>query len=205
MERCSRNKSFLNSRARPSALATAVATPILMSSVIRSNCKSTWLFFHGFGHYSKLCGIADTLWSQGLRLCLGKSAWRERRNVQWRGLAGDQISHDARGQRCEQDAIAEVPSGDENSRCVGLADERQIVRGPGAQTNPAFFDGKISQFRDQPRRSAVEVFDHRRLDGPIVASVFYCCTDDNSSRAARNQIDVRRKHTMLQQILATRK
>jgi hypothetical protein len=75
------------------------------------------------------------------RLCqFGRGAgWREGREVDGRGNAGEKLRHDVRGGGGEENAIAVVASGDEMVRfCGQSAEERKAVGSCGAETCPGF-------------------------------------------------------------------
>src|SRR5437763_15814332 len=99
-ERLRANSSFLNSWERPSALATAVATPNLSRRCMSRYSRSTQLFFHR-------AGVVRTQFAEASLLpCSRKAVRRECVDVQRRGLAKDQTGHDFCRYWGKKDAIA---------------------------------------------------------------------------------------------------
>src|SRR5205807_4048269 len=86
-ERRAANRSFLNSCERPSALATAVATPILSKSCMSRNSRSTALFFHDLRGSAQ---VSAKITGQ-LRLCRGKPGEGKRADIQAGGLSQHQV------------------------------------------------------------------------------------------------------------------
>src|SRR5882724_7370250 len=114
--RCSAKSSFLNSRARPRALATAVATPSLRTSCMNRSCGSTCLSFHELRWKAVSFAIDLKPWSR----C---KAFRQKcGNVRGYGLACDQISHNLSGDRSQKDAVAEMPAGNKDAGDIGWTD-----------------------------------------------------------------------------------
>src|SRR5579859_4022604 len=135
-ERRVAKRSFLNSCERPSALATAVATPILRSSCMSRNSRSTDPFFHdspGNGGFSLVFA----------HLCLGRGEPRGRkcRDVEAWYSSGHHVGHNSGGYRRQQDAVAEVAAGDEEARRTCRAEDGKIIGSAGAQASPGL-DGR---------------------------------------------------------------
>src|SRR5690349_24426394 len=103
-ERRVANRSFLNSCERPSALATAVATPILSKSCMSRNSRSTALFFHD------LRESAQDSAKIGGRLGLGRGKPRrcKRANIQAGSLSQHQVRHDLCRDWGQQDTVAKM-------------------------------------------------------------------------------------------------
>src|SRR6478672_2947694 len=103
-ERLRAKSSFLNSWERPSALATAVATPSFSRSWMSRYSRSTKLFFHRTGAVrTRPAGAA-------LLRCSTKAAGREGRDVQGRRAPAHQIGHDLRCDWRKENAVAKMAS-----------------------------------------------------------------------------------------------
>src|SRR5438270_11606545 len=104
-ERRRANSSFLNSWERPSALATAVATPNLSRSCMSRYSRSTKLFFHRMGAVrTQFVAACSLLFSR-------EALRRDGMDIERRGAAVYKIGHDLR--RCwgKKDAITERSGG----------------------------------------------------------------------------------------------
>src|SRR5438270_10983253 len=99
-ERRRANSSFLNSWERPSALATAVATPNLSRSCMSRYSRSTRLFFHRTGE------VRTQFTGAALLPCPLKPVGQEVADVQRRGLTKNKVGHDLGRNRRKKDAIA---------------------------------------------------------------------------------------------------
>src|SRR5690242_13925815 len=108
-ERRRAKSSFLNSWERPSALATAVATPNLSRSCISRYSRSTELLCHRSVRSG--CGLR----AEDLLECTAKAGRRERSDIERRGAAFDQIGHDFSGDRGKKNAVAKVAAGNEDT------------------------------------------------------------------------------------------
>src|SRR6478736_8052273 len=133
-ERLRANSSFLNSWERPSALATAVATPSLSRSCMSRYSRSTRLFFHRSG------AVRTQFIAAGLLLCGRKAVRREGAYIDRRGPALDKVGHDLGRYWGKKDAITKVAGGNEDARNIRWSEDGQIVRGAGAQACPTLGD-----------------------------------------------------------------
>src|SRR5689334_16372683 len=121
-ERRLAKSSFLNSWERPSALATAVATPNLSRSCISRYSRSTEL----------LCHRSGAVRARGLRAAdllqfTREAGRRERSDRERRRAAFDQVGHDFSGDRRQKDAVAKMAAGNQDTRRLRGAENGQAV------------------------------------------------------------------------------
>src|SRR5438270_7103029 len=101
-ERRRANSSFLNSWERPSALATAVATPSLSRSCMSRYSRSTKLFFHRTG------AVRTQFVAAGSLLFSRETVRREGTDIERSGAALDKIGHDLCRYWGKKDAITKM-------------------------------------------------------------------------------------------------
>src|SRR5262249_44011818 len=142
--------------------------------------------------------------SQTIHVAHGKARRRERRNVQPGRLSQDQVGHDLRRYRRQQDAVAEMSSGDEaaaslsragakakaRARSKDRSNDGQVIRTSGPQPGPAFHDRRRSELGHQGCGRAMQVVDSARLYCLVKAHVFYRRAHQNLSRTARHHVDI---------------
>src|SRR5438270_8976553 len=170
-ERRRANSSFLNSWERPSALATAVATPNLSRSCMSRYSRSTRLFFHRTG------AVRAQFTGAALLPCPLKPIGQEVADVHGRRLTKDQIGHDLGRNRRKEDAIAKVACRDKNMRDIGLAEDGQIVRRAGAQSCPALGNRSRCERRNIFCSGVLEIANYGWIYRFIKAKVFHGCAD----------------------------
>src|SRR5260221_7883231 len=126
--------SFLNSCERPSALATAVATPNLSRSCMSRYSRSTKLFLHRSGAVrTPFAGAASPSGAK-------KAVRREGADVHRGGTASNQVSHDLGSDWGQKDAVTKVASGDKNAGGIGWPEYGQVIWRARAQSRPAVSD-----------------------------------------------------------------
>src|SRR5882724_456754 len=126
--------SFLNSCERPSALATAVATPNLSRSCMSRYSRSTRLFLHRSG------AVRTPFAGAALPSGAKKALHRESADVHRGGTASNQVGHDLGGDWGQKDAVTKMAGGDKNTGGIGWPNDGQVVGCAGTESRPAVSD-----------------------------------------------------------------
>ena len=117
--------------------------------------------------------------------------------VSARPPARDQLGDQARGDRGEQDPIAEVARRDEKSR-FRFSEDREMIRRIRAKSGPSRDERAALNSRKDLSGSGEQTKERIGRHAPLIADILQRTPDEQATVATRDDVTVRRMHDVLQ-------
>ena len=113
--------------------------------------------------------------------------------------AFDDRCHNFGRDGAQENAVAEMASGDVVAGCLGLTEDRESVGSSGAQAGPVFEDSSVAQFRDEREGCVMQTLDGGEVGALVESGFFDGGADEETSVTARDEIDLGGANDVLEQ------